>query len=145
MSNRQIIESYWNAFVKGDLDTVEKLVHPDIVVTYPQSGEVIRGRENLMAMARNYPVALPEGTAVKLEGPDETVSVSPSMPFGMSVITISGGGDMFVGEAVYDYPNGDVYNVAVILKVHEGMISQDTTYFATPFEAPEWRRPYVEG
>jgi len=46
-----------------------------------------------MATIRNYPMALPEGTAVNLEGPDVTVSVSPSMPFGMSVITITGGGD----------------------------------------------------
>ncbi len=38
MSNRQIIESCWNAFVTGDLGTFKKFVHPDIVVTYPQSG-----------------------------------------------------------------------------------------------------------
>jgi hypothetical protein len=37
-----------------------------------------------------------------------------------------------------------VFHVAVIIKIREGIIAEETTYFAAPFEAPEWRRPYVE-
>ena len=144
MSNRQIVERYWTAFVTGDLDTLERLVHTDIVVTYPQSGEVIRGRENLMATIRNYPVALPEGSDAKLEGTAETASVSSPLLFGIPVITVVAGSDVFVGEAVYTYANGDVFNVAVIVKIREGMIAEETTYFAAPFEAPEWRSQWVE-
>ncbi len=144
MSNRQVIESYWTAFVEGDLETLERLVHPDIVVTYPQSGEVIRGRENYMATIRNYPIALPEGVGVKLEGTSETASVSSPLPFGMPVITVAAGSDVFVGEAVYNYPNGEVFHVAAIIKIREGMIGEETTYFAAPFDAPEWRSQWVE-
>lgn len=62
----------------------------------------------------------------------------------MPVITVVAGSDFFVGEAVHNYPDGDVYNVAVITKIREGMIAEETTYFAAPFEAPEWRSRWVE-
>ncbi len=53
-------------------------------------------------------------------------------------------GEKTVDVEVGGYPNGDVFNVAVIVKLREGMIAEETTYFAAPFEAPEWRSQWVE-
>ena len=50
-----------------------------------------------------------------------------------------------VGEAVFEYPNGEKYNIAMIIKVRDDLVAEETTYFAAPFDAPEWRRPYVDG
>jgi hypothetical protein len=97
-----------------------------------------------MATIRNYPVALPQGIEVKLEGTSDTASVSSPLPFGIPVITVAAGSDVFVLEAIYNYPNGEVFHIAVIIKIREGMIAEETTYFAEPFEAPEWRSQWVE-
>jgi hypothetical protein len=32
----------------------------------------------------------------------------------------------------------------VLVQVRDGKIYRETAYFAAPFEAPEWRAPWVE-
>jgi ketosteroid isomerase-like protein len=61
MINRETVERYWTAFKDGDLDAYEACLATDVVVTYPQSGEVLRGRADYMSTIRNYPVNLPSG------------------------------------------------------------------------------------
>ncbi|HXJ65932.1 MAG TPA: hypothetical protein VNN79_19410, partial [Actinomycetota bacterium] len=57
---------------------------------------------------------------------------------------IVGGGDTFTVEAVGTYPGGATYHVVAILELRDGKVFRGRTYFAAPFEAPEWRAPYVE-
>ena len=144
MHNWQVAEQWAHGMRNRDVAALEELVHPDIVVTYPQSGEVMRGRENLLAMVSNYPTDLPETTLSELHGPHEHVQVSSPLPFGIPTITVVGEGDTFVLEGVATYPNGDVFHVAMIIEVRDGKVASETSYFARPFEAPEWRAPYVE-
>ena len=144
MHNRQVAEQWARGMRTRDLAPLEELVHPDIVVTYPQSGEVIRGRENLLGMVASYPTDLPETTLAELHGPHEHVQVSSPLPFGIPTITVVGEGDTFVLQGVSTYPDGGIFHVAMIIEVRDGMVASETTYFARPFEAPEWRKPFVE-
>jgi hypothetical protein len=144
MANRKLIETYWEAFKNGDLETYEACLDPQVVVSYPQSGEVFRGRDNYMETIRNYPVDLPSGSAdVGLDSTATEVLKQPSvLPFGMSTPIVVTDGDLLVGRVVRTYPNGDVYHVRSIFKIRRGLIAEETTYFAAPFDAPEWRRQW---
>lgn len=145
MSNRETIERFWRAFHEGDLDTYESCLASDVVVTYPQSGEVIQGRANYMATIRNYPADLPSGDEelASLDSSEKTVSMPSASWFGMSTIAVMSEGNMVVGQSVLTYPSGDTYSVCSIFNLNQGLITSETTYFAAPFEAPEWRSEWV--
>ena len=90
----------------------------------PQSGERIRGRENM----RSFQEAFPEH------------STPPSIRI-RRVLVRDG---LWVVESVTDYGGEQVFNGAAILELKDGKIWRDTRYFAEPFEAPEWRAQWVE-
>ena len=96
----------------------------DYVMEMPQSGERIRGRENMRAFQEGFPVH----------------STPPSIRI-RRVLVRDG---LWVVESVIDYGGGQVFNGAAILELKDGKIWRDTRYFAEPFEAPEWRSRWVE-
>ncbi|HKF36235.1 MAG TPA: nuclear transport factor 2 family protein [Ktedonobacteraceae bacterium] len=116
--NRLKLEQY----LKGKLDAAQEyaLRHEDVVIDMPQSGERIRGRDNMKAIQDAYP-----------EPPKVTVC------------RIVGSGDVWVVEARSDY-SGRIYHVANIIEFREGKIIRETRYYADPFEAPTWRAQWVE-
>lgn len=146
MDNRALAERYAQALRDSDPDETVELAHPNIVVTYPQSGEVIRGRDNYEAMLRNYPSGVPiaDDNVTVRSGGEQTVSVSSPLPFGMPTITSIGGGNTFIIEGTAHYSDSGVFNVVMILRMLEGKVIDETSYFAAPFDPPDWRRPYVE-
>jgi len=97
--------------------------HPeDYVMEMPQSGEAIRGRQNM----RKFQEAYPGG--------------APSMRL-RRVLVREG---LWVVEALYERGGGQVFDVAMILELKDGKIWRDRRYYAEPFEAPEWRAQWVE-
>lgn len=143
MNKRGIAERYAKALEDRDLDMQRDLMHPDIVARYPQSGEVFRGRDNYMTMLANYPLGLPEGQVSSVKGEPRTAVLSPYLPMMSPTVTVYGGDD-FILEAVATYPDASVYNVVVMIRLQGGQVIEETSYFAAPFDAPEWRRPYAE-
>jgi len=117
-NNRLKLERY----LKGKLDAAQEyeLRHEDVVIDMLQSGERIRGRDNMKAMQDAYP------------GPPK-----------VTMRRIVGSGDVWVVEASSDY-NGRIYHVANIIEFREGKIIRETRYYADPFEAPAWRAQWVE-
>jgi hypothetical protein len=117
-NNRLKLERY----LKGKLDAAKEyeLRHEDVMIDMPQSGERIRGRDNMKAMQDAYP------------GPPK-----------VSMRRIVGSGDVWVVEARSDY-NGRIYHGANIIEFREGKIMRETRYYADPFEAPAWRAQWVE-
>jgi SnoaL-like domain len=99
-----------------------ELRHEDYVMEMPQSGEAIRGRENM----RRFQEAYPGG--------------APSMRL-LRVLVREG---LWVVEAVYERGGGQVFDVAMILELKDGKIWRDRRYYAEPFDAPEWRAQWVE-
>ena len=119
--NLAVVEAVFQGMMAGDLDAVGRHLADDAVVEWPQSGERIVGREACLNVYRNYP-----GQAPTYE-----------------LRRISGGGDLFVVEAVGDY-SGEKFYLTSVVDFRSGKIVKQTEYWASPFEAPRWRAQWVE-
>ena len=98
--------------------------HQDYVMEMPQSGERIRGKENMRAMQEAYPT------------PQGGVSIQ------VRRVLVKEG--LWVAEGVYGVGGEQVFHVALIFELRDGKMWRDRWYFAEPFEAPEWRAQWVE-
>ena len=95
--------------------------HEDYTMEMPQSGERIRGRENMRA----FQEAFPNPPSIQLR----------------RVLVRDG---LWVVEGVNDYGGGQVFDVVLIVELKDGKWWRDIRYYAEPFEAPEWRAAWVE-
>ena len=139
--SHDLVQRYVEALSSHDYEAAAALMHPEITARYPQSDEVFHGRENYCSMHKAFPDP-PEMAIDRSTFDDTVVHVANPVPFGMSVITLVGGGDTFVGEGTVRYRSGDVWSFVSIIRVEGGLIKEETSYFAQPFEAPEWREPF---
>ncbi len=119
---RHIAEALWKALAAGDWDAAATYLHDDYVQEWPQSGERIVGRDNMLAINKSFPGGLPR----------------------MSFRRISGEGDLVVLETELRYADGSVYRGVSIIELRDGRIARETDYFAEPFVAPQWRAQWVE-
>jgi SnoaL-like domain len=115
-----LIDQLWAMLEKQDWDAASDFYSEDAVEEWPQSGERIRGRHNIMAINRNYP-GFPKPT------PRRTLA----------------SGDLVVSEVVLDY-DGEIYNGISVFEFKDDKIVKQTDYFAAPFDAPAWRAEWVE-
>ena len=97
------------------------LRHQDYVMEMPQSGESIRGRENM----RSFQEAYPAPPTIQLR----------------RVLVRDG---LWVVEGINDYGGGQVFDVVLLIELRDGKMWRDRRYYAEPFEAPEWRAQWVE-
>lgn len=118
---------------------ISELADTDVVVEYPQSGERIRGRENNLAVLKNYP-GLPSATIKDVHGAEDKWVLTPSW----TPLRITGTGDRYVVEGRLVYPNGDEWNFVDVIELRNDMVAKVTEYFAAPFPAAEWRSRWVE-
>ena len=140
LSNEAIVEAYAVACGGNDLEAMQRLRHPDWYVEWPQSGEVVRGHESFAAIADNYPGGPPRVELQRLSGSEDRWVVTP----GNTVLRVAGTGDFWCGEWRMTYPDGQTYHVVDLIELRDGQVYRERVYWATPFEAPDWRRPYVE-
>lgn len=148
MDGRALVERYAAGHnPPWDWDAMAKLVHPDFVESWPQSGERIVGLENKRAILENYPGGLQEGSfaAGRVTGGEEinTVPSSGPLPF-ITVIRLVGGGDTFTFERKARYASGDITHIVSTVEIRDGKVWRSTMYFAPPFDPPEWRSGWVE-
>jgi hypothetical protein len=103
---RAIIESlFGEGRLRLDAAAEYELRHEDYVMEMPQSGERIRGRDNMRAVQEAFP------------NPPAAV-----------LRRIVGSGDVWVMEAKSDYGRGDTYLVADIFEFRDGKIAKETRY-----------------
>jgi SnoaL-like domain len=100
------------------------LRHEDYAMEMPQSGERIRGPENMRAFQRAF--------------------ASNSTPPSIRIRRVLVREGLWLVEGVNDNGEGRVYNVVLIVELRDGKWWRDTRYYAEPFEAPEWRAQWVE-
>jgi hypothetical protein len=139
------VEAYLRALSEQDVDRIRSLVHQDYVEEYPQSGERIRGVDNLVDIVRSYPggglkPGAIDATKARILGEDESWVVGPSL----AVVHVTGTGDQFTGVTTITYPDGSTWHVVVIVEFRGDRIWRSTSYFAPVFEAPAWRAAWVE-
>ncbi len=121
LETRAALERHWTAAAAGDQDAEHEIYHDDATVEYPQSGERIRGRQNVQALRSHH----------------------PDRPSGFAVRRMLGEGDLWVTEYVIIY-NGQPVHTVSIMEFRGGKVAHEVQYFASPFEAPAWRAQWVE-
>jgi hypothetical protein len=128
MDDDQMVARITEVFTSGNMDAYGKelaaITADDTVQEYPQSGEVFRGKDNIAAMNQSYSGST--GTAPKA-----------------SLRRILKPGEAWVIESTIDYGDGTpVSSVSIVEFNAEGKVSHQTDYFANPFPAPDWRKPF---
>ena len=137
---RAIFEAYLRAMNSGDVDALGRLAHPDFTLTFPQSGELIRGVENLRAEIVGHPGGFEGNGTDRVVGSADRWVVTPSS----TLLRIEGAGDTFTGVSKVHYPDGtDWYDVS-IGEIHDGRLWRVQTFWGQTFEAPAWRASLVE-
>jgi hypothetical protein len=126
--NSEAIRRYREAVETGDMVTMTALLDDfatdDFVQEWPQSGERL-GVEGSKKMAEHYAEQTGSSPKMQLRGVREA-------------------GDLAVVEGTIDYGNGVPVSYVGIAEFTDGKVRRVTEYFADPFEAPEWRAPFVE-
>ena len=132
------------ALNEQNLDEWETLVTEDYTEEYPQSGEIIRGRKTVRAAVENYPGGLPnDGLDVsswRMAATEARWVKTPTFTF----VRVEGTGN--VGTAAFKarYPDGSQWWVVILYELRGDKVAKSTAFFAPMFEAPEWRKPYVD-
>jgi hypothetical protein len=98
--------------------------HEDYVMEMPQSGERIRGRENMREFQRSFAIN--------------------SNPPTIHLRRVTVRDSLWILEGVNDYGEGRIFTVVAIFELKDGKIWRDTRYYAEPFDAPQWRAGLVE-
>jgi hypothetical protein len=117
---RVVLERHWDASDAGDFNVEHEIYCDDAVLDYPQSGEQIRGRQNIQ----------------------ESRFVQPNKKR-FAVRRIVGSGDLWVTEFVLIYDGKPSYAVS-IMEFREGLVANETQYFSDRFEPSPSRAHLVE-
>jgi hypothetical protein len=100
----------------------------DYVLEMPQSGERIRGRENMRAFQEAYSTS----------GPSDRLS-----RIRLRRVLVRERLWVVEGDAL-DGGERKLSEIVLIVELKDGRMWRDRWYFAGPFEAPEWRAQWVE-
>ena len=118
---RAALNAHWHASAVGDADAEHDIYADDAICDYPQSGERILGRNNLQALRSHH----------------------PGKPSGFEVKRILGKGDLWITEYTIVYQGRPAFTVS-IMEFCNGKVVHETQYFADAFEAPAWRKQWVQ-
>jgi ketosteroid isomerase-like protein len=118
----RVAETLWAAVAAGDWEGAAALMHDAYVQEWPQSGERIVGRDNSLAINRNFPGGVPS----------------------LTVRRVRSGGDIAAVEVELVYADGSRFQGVSIMEFRDGKVVRETDYFAQPFVAPQWRAQWVE-
>ena len=121
--NRATVERFWAALEAQDFDAAVDELHKGFEETYPQSGERIVGKANFLGLLRAF----------------------AGFPW-VKVRRHLGAGDLWITHAAFDYARdgSPPWQVCEVQELSEGKIRTITAFFGAPFDAAEWRRPFVE-
>ncbi|GAN78013.1 hypothetical protein [Acidisphaera rubrifaciens] len=117
---REALERHWRASDANDSDLEHDIHRQGAVLEYQQSGERIRGHDNIQASR----VAQPNAKRFKVQ-------------------RVVGAGDLWITESVLTYDGRPSYSVS-ILEILDGRVARETQYFREPFKPGASRAHLVE-
>jgi hypothetical protein len=125
---RALIQAHFDASTVGapggapedDIARASEIYAEDAVVEWPQGGERVRGRANIIAFRSTYPA-----------------------PQEFEVHRITGCHDLWVIEYTIRYDDRPVMAVG-IMEFRDGRVVRERIYFGDPWEPPAWRARWVE-
>jgi hypothetical protein len=115
------VRAAFTAFNERRFAEFSTYVTDDLVESYPQSGEVLRGKVAERAMHDAFPD-----------------------PPTFAIRRILRDGDLAVVEVDEHYSDGSTWKTAFILELRDGLIAGLTGYFGEPFPTPAWRKAFLE-
>lgn len=139
-TNEEVVRRYAAASAEADVDSLAALRHRGWMVEWPQSGERVHGHESWAEIIRNHPDGRPAVELTRVVGTEDRWVVTP----GNTIVKIAGSGDYWWSEWRMTYPDGSLYLCVGLLELRDGLVYRETVYWAAPFEAAEWRAPWVE-
>jgi ketosteroid isomerase-like protein len=141
IDHRALIEHLVSGINRRDVDHLDEVFTEDVVIEYPQSGEVIRGLQNMREIIVHYPAGPDlDPTTVRAHGVDEIRVVAPLF----TLVRVQGGGNTGSASVRIRYPDGSSWWWVRMYELRDGRIARSTEYFAQEFDAPEGRRQWVE-
>ena len=105
---------------RDEIERASEIYADDAVLEWPQGGERIRGRANIIAFRSAYPAR---------------------QEFQLHRIT--GRGDLWVNEYTIRYDERP-YMAVGIMEFRDGKVVRERIYFGEPWEPPAWRAQWVE-
>ena len=139
-TNEEIVRRYAAASAASDLDALTGLRHPEWFVEWPQSGEMVHSNEAFAEIVRNYPGGRPTTELTRIVGAEDRWVFTP----GNTLMRIVGSGDFWWSEWRMTYPDGVSYVCVDLIELLDGKVYREVVYWAMPFEAPQWRSPWVD-
>lgn len=114
------LRQHWAASDANDFDDEHRIYRDDAILEYPQSGERLRGRQNIQASRAAQPNAKR-----------------------FTVRRIIGGGNVWVSELVLTY-DGQPFYVVSVMEFEDGEVVRETQYFGEAFDPGPSRAQWVE-
>ena len=123
MEDREIraaLERHWAASDANDFEAEHQIYREDAVLEYPQSGERIRGRQQIQSSRAAQPNRKR-----------------------FTIRRIIGAADLWITEFVITYDARPSYTVS-IMEFSDGKVARETQYFGDPFKPGPSRAHLVE-
>lgn len=117
---RKALNRHWAASDANDFDVEHDIYQENALLEYPQSGERIRGRNNIQASR----IAQPNSKR-------------------FTVRRIVGAGDLWITEFILTYDDSPSYSVS-IMEFRDGKVARETQYFGDPFAPGPSRAQWIE-
>ena len=138
-SNEEIVREYARASAEANLEALASLRHPEWTVMWPQSGERVTSSDSYAEIIRRYPGGRPTSKVERIVGSEDQWVVTGVG----TVVRVGGTGDAWWSSWTVQYPDGQVYHCVDLIELEDGKVHRETVYWAPPFDAPDWRRPFV--
>ncbi len=140
MTNEEVVQRYAAAVAANDLPALGRLRHRDWLVEWPQSGERVLSTDAFDRIVEAYPGGRPHVQVRRIVGTEDRWVVTPTN----DVMRVAGSGAFWWGEWEMTYPDGHVYHCIDLLELRDGQVFREAVYWAPPFDAPDWRAPFVQ-
>ncbi|MES2185686.1 MAG: nuclear transport factor 2 family protein [Pseudomonadota bacterium] len=114
------LERHWAASDAGDFEAEHQIYADHAVLEYPQSGERMRGRQDILASRKAQPNRKR-----------------------FAVRRVTGAGDLWISELVLTYDKRP-FHVVSIMEFENDQVVRETQYFSEPFESAPSRAQWVE-
>ena len=118
----KLVKKYWEVMNSNDFTEVSKLLSNDFICHWPQSSELIRGRENFAQINSAYPV-----------NNRWVFIVNQIVSEKNRIVT-----DVSVRDEEIEF------KVITFFFIENGFIKKQIEYWPDNYPAPEWRKEWVE-
>ena len=141
--NGRVIRRFIEILNGNQWDALDEVMTQDCVQEFPQSGERVRGLDNVRAVFENYPGGLESGLEteqLQILGEEPRYVMTPTF----NLVRIEGTGEQPVAILKSRYPDGSDWWVIALITMRGDKMAKQVSYFAPAFAPPDWRARWVE-